>query len=51
MADDADKVWPSGLTLKEAEEVHTQLILGTRMFGGLAVVAHVLTAVATPWLG
>jgi light-harvesting protein B-800-850 beta chain len=36
MSDDPDKVWPTGLTLKEAEEVHSYLIDGTRVFGAIA---------------
>lgn len=51
MADDPDKVWPTGLTLREAEEVHSYLIDGTRVFGAIALLAHILVAVSTPWLG
>ena len=51
MSDDPNKVWPTGLTLKEAEEVHSYLIDGTRVFGAIALLAHVLVAVSTPWLG
>lgn len=51
LTDDPKKVWPSGLTIAEAEEVQTQLVLGTRVFGGIALLAHFLAAAATPWLG
>ncbi|MEH6775049.1 MAG: light-harvesting protein, partial [Cereibacter changlensis] len=40
MTDDLNKVWPTGLTVAEAEEVQKQLILGTRVFGGIALLAH-----------
>jgi len=51
MSNDPDKVWPTGLTLGEAEEVHSYLIDGTRVFGVIALIAHILVAVSTPWLG
>ena len=51
MSNDPDKVWPTGLTLREAEEVHSYLIDGTRVFGVIALLAHILVAVTTPWLG
>ena len=50
-SDHEDKVWPTGLTLKEAEEVHSYLIDGTRVFGLIALLAHILVAFTTPWLG
>jgi light-harvesting protein B-800-850 beta chain len=48
---DPDKVWPTGLTVAEAEEVHRYLIDGTRVFGLIALAAHILVALWTPWLG
>jgi light-harvesting protein B-800-850 beta chain len=51
MPSDPNKVWPTGLTLSEAEEVHSYLIDGTRVFGIIALFAHGLVALTTPWLG
>ncbi|MEO0410868.1 MAG: light-harvesting protein [Pseudomonadota bacterium] len=48
---DPEKVWPTGLTLSEAEDLHSQLIDGTRIFGVVSILAHILVAVTTPWLG
>lgn len=48
---DPDRVWPSGLTLPEAEELHRHIIDGTRVFGAIAIIAHVLAYLYSPWLG
>ena len=35
---DPNRVWPTGLTLAEAEELHRHVIEGTRIFGFIALV-------------
>jgi len=50
MADDPNRVWPSGLTIAEAEELHSHVIDGTRVFGLIAIAAHFLCYIYLPWL-
>lgn len=47
---DHQKVWPTGLTEAESEEVHRQLIQGTQIFGMIAALAHLLAYIYSPWL-
>ena len=49
MADDT-KVYPSGLTEKEAEEIQGGLMWGTRIYAAIAILAHILAYMLTPWL-
>jgi hypothetical protein len=49
MAEDT-KVYPTGLTEKEAMEINEGLKWGTRIFGAIAVLAHILAFALTPWL-
>jgi light-harvesting protein B-800-850 beta chain len=50
MASDPDKVFPTGLTIRQAEELHDYLINGTRVFFMISVLAHVLAYILTPWM-
>jgi light-harvesting protein B-800-850 beta chain len=50
MADDTDRVYPTGLTPKEAEEIQNGLMWGTRIYAAIAILAHILAYMLTPWL-
>jgi light-harvesting protein B-800-850 beta chain len=47
---DPNKVWPTGLTEAESEEVHRHIIQGTQIFGMIAALAHLLAYIYSPWL-
>ena len=46
-----EKVFPTGLTIRESEEIHKYIIDGARVFAAISIVAHVLVYALTPWLG
>jgi light-harvesting protein B-800-850 beta chain len=47
---DPNKVWPTGLTEGEAQELHRNLIQGTQIFGFISVLAHLFAYLYSPWL-
>lgn len=47
--DDPDRIWPTGLTIRESEELHKHIIDGSRVFFVISLVAHVLVYVLSPW--
>ena len=49
-ASDPNKVWPTGLTEPEAQELHRNLVQGTQIFGAIAAFAHLLAYIYSPWL-
>jgi 3-vinyl bacteriochlorophyllide hydratase len=40
----------TGLSIEEAEELHRNLVQGTQFFGFIAVIAHLLAYIYSPWL-
>lgn len=50
MAESSERVWPTGLTIREAEEIHRHVIDGTRVFFVISVFAHILAYVYSPWM-
>jgi light-harvesting protein B-800-850 beta chain len=50
MSEDTEKVYITGLTLAQAEELHRNLIDGTRIFGAVSLIAHLLAYIYSPWL-
>lgn len=47
---DTDKVYPSGLTEAESQEIHRNIIQGTQIFGMIAAFAHLMSYIYSPWL-
>ena len=50
MIDDPNRVWLTGLTILEPEELHKHVIDGAGVLGLTALVAHILAYAYSPWL-
>jgi len=48
--DDPERVWPTGLTIRESEELHKHVIDGARVFFVISRIAHTLVYLYSPWL-
>ncbi len=46
----SSKATLTGLSVAEAEELHRNLVQGTQFFGFVAVIAHLLAYIYSPWL-
>jgi 3-vinyl bacteriochlorophyllide hydratase len=46
----SSKATLTGLSVEEAEELHRNLVQGTQFFGFIAIIAHLLAYIYSPWL-
>jgi light-harvesting protein B-800-850 beta chain len=50
MVDDPNRVWSTGLTIREPEELHKHVIDAARVFFAIAPVADLPAYTYSPWL-